>query len=259
MRLLPSPVRRNRPDPVPDPASALLQVVVLEDDPLLRDHILLPRLADHGFGAIGLGSAADLERLLLQEVPDIVVLDVGLPDADGFAVAQSLRNRHPGIGVVMLTGRQDPADRVRGLVDGADAYLTKPVDVSLLAATLHSLWRRLRAPRDTPGPPLTDGGDDVIHAGGWRLDCSGWRLQAPDGKAIALTRSERPLLLCLLRQAGDLVRREALISSLTDNVFDFDTHRLDSLVHRLRRKVATQCDRPLPLVAVHGEGYVFMP
>lgn len=244
------------PDPAPDPAQ--LQVVVLEDDALLRDRILLPRLSDHGFGAIGLDSAADLERLLLREVPDIVVLDVGLPDADGFIVAQSLRSRHPGVGVVMLTGRQDPADRLRGLVDGADAYLTKPVDVSLLAATLHSLGRRLRSTRTAAAAQTDIGGDDRIEAGGWRMDANGWRLQAPDGKAIALTRSERPLLCCLLRQPGDVVRRERLIATLTDNVFDFDTHRLDSLIHRLRRKVATHCGRPLPLVAVHGEGYVFM-
>lgn len=228
-----------------------LQVAVLEDDALLRERILLPRLAEYGFSAIGLGSAADLEMLLARQLPDIVVLDVGLPDADGFSLAQSLRQRYPGMGVVMLTGRQGTADRVRGLVEGADAYLIKPVNVGLLAASLHSLGRRLQSLRPVPDAPQA--------AGPWRLEAGGWRLQAPCGQGIALTRSERPLMLRLLRDAGEVVRREQLIAELTDNVFEFDTHRLDSLIHRLRRKVSTQCQHALPLNAVHGQGYVFAP
>lgn len=228
-----------------------LQVAVLEDDALLRERILLPRLAEYGFPATGLGSAADLEALLARQLPDIVVLDVGLPDADGFSVAQSLRQRYPGMGVVMLTGRQDSADRVRGLVEGADAYLTKPVDVGLLVASLHSLGRRLQSLRPAP--------DSSMVAGAWRLESGGWRLQAPCGHGIALTRSERPLMLRLLRDPGEVVRREQLIAELTDNVFEFDTHRLDSLIHRLRRKVSAQCEHTLPLNAVHGQGYVFTP
>ena len=82
---------------------------------------------------------------------------------------------------------------------------------------------------------------------------------SPNGRSVALTRTERRVVSCLLERAGAVVARDALIAHLTDNVFDFDTHRLDSLVYRLRRKVADGCGEVLPLAAVHGEGYRFDP
>ncbi|NIJ68220.1 response regulator transcription factor [Xanthomonas sp. 60] len=236
-----------------EPDISALRIAVLEDDVLLRERILLPRLREHGFEVTGLATAAALRTLLATSVPDIVVLDVGLPDDDGFNVAQSLRHQHPALGVVMLTGRQDSRDRIRGLVDGADAYLVKPVEVGVLAATLHSLGRRL----GTGAAARTS--SDTAGTARWRLDAGGWRLLAPDGRAVALTKSERPVVHRLYGEAGEVVARDALIAALTADVYAFDTHRLDSLIHRLRRKVVEACGTPLPLAAVHGEGYVFTP
>lgn len=225
------------------PLAAALQVALLEDDALLRDRILLPGLANYGFAVTGMETAAELEQHLQSSVADIVVLDVGLPDADGFEVARQLRARLPDIGIVMLTGRGETPDRVRGLSQGADAYLSKPVEIELLAATLHSLARRVH--RTVPAP-----------AGRWRLDANGWCLLSPDERSIALTKTERRLLRLLVAAAGSVVTRDVLIAAMTDNVHDFDPHRIDSMIHRLRRKVADAGDVQLPLVAVHGEGYV---
>jgi DNA-binding response OmpR family regulator len=234
---------------VSDVEPASLRVALLEDDAVLRERILLPRLREHGFDVVGLGTAAALERQLVASLPHIIVLDLGLPDADGFELAQSLRQRFPALGMVMLTGRQSPGDRVRGLVDGADAYLTKPAELGLLAATLHSLARRLRSVGD----------DSSRGAPGWRLDGSGWRLLTPCGQQVALTRSERPLLHCLMQHAGEVVGREALVATLTGDTLAFDMHRLESLIHRLRRKIAAASTHPFPLSAAHGAGYVFAP
>lgn len=210
---------------------------------MLRDRILLPGLAGFGFDVSGMATAAILRDAMQSTAFDIVVLDVGLPDADGFVLAGDLRAGNPAIGIVMLTGRGETPDRVRGLSQGADAYLSKPVEISLLAATLHSLARRLR---DAPG---------VAVARHWHLDTDGWCLVSPMGKTVALTRTERRVVDCLMAAPGQLVTREELIAALTPNVHDFDPHRLDSLIHRLRRKVAA-CGQPLPLTALHGEGYV---
>ncbi|WP_228884181.1 response regulator transcription factor [Stenotrophomonas rhizophila] len=227
-----------------------MKIVVLEDDRVLRDCVLLPRLRDHGFAVDGLASAAELLACLQQQPVDIAVIDAGLPDADGFELVQSLRRRYPPLGLLMLTGRASVTDQMRGLSSGADAYLAKPVDISLLAATLHSLARRLREGRQPAAEAVPDGG--------WRLDAGGWRLLSPLGCGVNLTRSERPLLQRLIAATGEVVLREELISTLTDDVFEFDTHRLDSMIHRLRRKVANGCGLPLPLTSVHGEGYVFI-
>ncbi|WP_343223020.1 response regulator transcription factor [Lysobacter sp. ESA13C] len=221
---------------------SLPRVALVEDDALLRERVLVPGLANFGFAVTGMDTAAALHLHLAAATFDIVVLDVGLPDADGFAVAREVREAFPGIGIVMLTGRGDTLDRVRGLSQGADAYLTKPAEVEVLAATLHSLARRLR------------GAAPVRRR--WQLDADGWCLLSPSGSAVALTRTERRVVERLTAASGQLVTREQLVAALTDNVYDFDMHRLDSLVYRLRRKVADACGEPLPLNAVHGEGYV---
>jgi DNA-binding response OmpR family regulator len=226
-------------------ADGALRVALLEDDLLLRDRVLVPRLRDFGFEVSGLETAAELFMHLKTQSADIVVLDVGLPDSDGFTVARQLRIESPSLGIVMLTGRGETPDRVRGLSEGADAYLSKPVEIELLAATLHSLARRLRGKTGQAGV-----------ARGWHLDSDGWCLVSPSGSSVALTKSERRLGQCLMESAGRVVPRETLIAALTDNTYDFDPHRLDSMLHRLRRKVVDSCGEPLPLAAVHGEGYV---
>lgn len=225
-------------------AFAPIRVALIEDDAELRDRILAPGLQDYGFDVIGLPGAAALEATLRQRDLDIVVLDVGLPGQDGFTIAHRLRSRSL-IGIVMLTGLDNLPDRVRGLSEGADAYLAKPVEMELLAATLHSLARRLRAPAERPGDTAT-----------WRLGENGWCLHAPGGGDIALTMAERNILTPLLAARGEAVTRERLIASLTADVYDFDPHRLETLVHRLRRKVTDRTGERLPLRAVHGVGYV---
>ena len=232
--------------------STTLQVIVVEDDILLRERILLPRLREHGFGVTGCATAAALHDALASARPDIIVLNLALPDADGFALARSLRTHMPAIGLVVLAARRTVAEQIRGLVDGADAFLCKPIQIDLLVATLHSLGRRLTGVPATTEPVSTQGGS-------WRLDAGGWRLLAPCGAVASLTRCERPLLRCLIERSGEVVRRDALIAQLTGDVHAFDPHRLDSMIHRLRRKVSATSGHPFPLLAVHGQGYVFAP
>lgn len=231
-----------------DPAAAALRTLVLEDDPILRDRILVPGLRRFGFAADGCGTGAELQRRVQREGTEIVVLDVGLPDTDGFTLAGALRQQYPDLGIVMLTSLGQTEDRIRGLTGGADAYLSKPVEIDLLAATLHSLARRVSG--RLPAAPAR---------GRWQVSEDGWCLLSPSGAAAALTGSERRLCLRLLEQPGLLVEREALIAALTDRVHDFDAHRLDSMVHRLRSKAQRRCGEPLPLAAVPGKGYIFDP
>lgn len=226
------------------------RIAVVEDDAALRDDILLPGLAACDFEVEGFARASDLYRRLLAASFDVAVLDVGLPEEDGLSVARQLRAGSP-IGIVMLTGRRRPEERVRALEDAADVWLTKPVDVDVVAATLVSLLRRMRmAPeRDValPCPPS-----------GWRLGAGGWRLHAPGGASVALTLAERQLLESLFAAGGEVVARERLIAALGGNDYDFDPHRIDMLVHRLRRKVADELGRSLPLRAIRGCGYVLV-
>jgi DNA-binding response OmpR family regulator len=222
------------------------RILLLEDDAELRESILLPGLANYGFVVNGVDTAAALYESLRADAPDIVVLDVGLPDADGFSVAQAVRSLFPRIGILMLTGHGEMSDQVRGLTQGADAYLVKPAQVELLAATVHSLVRRLRG-RPVPMP-----------AERWDFDTKDWCLISPTGRTVALTKSEQRLMSRLASTLGELVTREQLVAAVADDVHDYDPHRIESLLHRLRRKVAERCGEPLPLTAVHGKGYVLV-
>lgn len=226
------------------PPVAALQLGVLEDDADLREGILLPGLRDYGFEAVGAASAAELYRHMLKRQFDIVVLDIGLPDEDGVTVAKHLRELS-GVGIVMLTGNHGRRDHLRALEVGADAYLNKPVDIDVLAATLRSLQRRL-SPQPAAEAPA-----------GWHLDSGGWCLVAPGGISLTLTVPERQLLTALFDADGQPVAREALIAALSSNVYEFDPHRLEMLVHRLRRKSVDAGAGPLPLLTSRGAGYLF--
>ncbi len=140
-----------------------------------------------------------------------------------------------------MTGRGETSDRVRGLSEGADA-------LALLVAIVHSIARRLQ---DLPAA--------IAATAHWYMDREGWCLISSAGHGVPLTRAERRVVSCQPEHAGAVIGRDALIAMLTDNVFDFDPHRLDSLIYRLRRKVAEACVEPMPLAAVHGEGYRFDP
>lgn len=233
-----------------DPVS----VMVVEDDAELRDRVLVPGLRQAGFAAEGVDSALALYRALNRRVSDLFVVDIGLPDESGFAVVRHLRELGRS-GIVVLTGRDGTVDHVQGLDYGADAYLAKPMAVPVLAATLRSVWRHI-APSGEPGvtapmsvPPPT--GDS-----GWRLDSSGWQLVSPAQERVTLSKAEMQLLARLAGVAGEVVEREAILLVLGEREAEFDPHRLEMLVHRLRRKVQIATGMDLPLVTVRGVGYL---
>lgn len=232
----------HQEDRDPDP----LRLALVEDDCELREEILRPILEEAGFDVVSAGSAEAMYRILETDTIDIVVLDIGLPDGNGFDIARQVRSVSP-VGIVMLTARHGDTDQIRGLNTGADAFLPKPVDPELLVATLHSVARRLQ--REPASGTRS----------GWRLDPTGWQLLAPTGTCVELTASERAVLQRLFAAVGQPVAREDLIVSLAGDSTDFDPHRLEVLVHRLRRKVVGITGEALPLRAIRGGGYLLAP
>jgi two-component system, OmpR family, response regulator PhoP len=224
------------------------RIAVLEDDDALRNDILLPGLAARGFEAEGFARPGELYRRMLVAPFDAVLLDVGLPGEDGLSVARHLRTIS-SIGIAVLSGRGDPQERIRGLREAVDVWLSKPVDVAIVAASLASLVRRVRM-----AAPAPSGGISA----GWRLEAGGWRLHAPSGRAVELSRSERCVLQQLFAAGGEPVSRDALIVELGESLTTFDAHRLEMLVHRMRRKVAGETGAELPLRAVRNLGYVLL-
>ncbi|UPG92676.1 response regulator transcription factor [Luteibacter aegosomatissinici] len=230
--------------------SPSLCVALLEDDEALRERIIAPELKTYGFEVHTAGHPVGLESILGNHRVDVVVLDVGLPDEDGFSIVRRLRNT-PSLGLILLTARDETTDRVRGLEDGADAYLTKPVSVSVLAATIRSVARRLATGRPTELPVAQQVPD-------WTLRDGGWVLRSPGGQAVALTAHERIVLGLLYEQRGGTVARDVLIRALSDDAHDFDPHRLEMTVHRLRTKVSRVTASMLPVRAIRSRGYLML-
>ncbi len=224
--------------------------MVVEDDNELRERILVPGLRSEGFEVDSSDSAMTLYRALSLRSWDLFVVDIGLPDENGFEVARHLRQRGEA-GIVILTGRASAEDQVRGLDGGADAYLSKPVGVDVLAAALRSVLRRI-----APGAQVVV---PVPMRAGWCLQQQGWQLVSPSGSRVALARGERLLLTLLTNATGEVVEREVFIDRLRSDDREFDPHRLEMLVHRLRRKVRAASGEDLPLNTVRGLGYLLLP
>lgn len=235
-------------------------IVVVEDENSLRSD-MVEYLSSCGFDAIGARDGAELDRLLRNRNAAIIILDVNLPDEDGFKIAARLRDGH-GAGIIMVTARSSTVDRVVGLEIGADAYLVKPVELRELEAQVKSLLRRLseraaetanQAANGTAGGEAGDSADEAR----WSLDSTEWSLTNPAGIRISLTSMEMKLTSLLAAQARKPATRDQISQALYNRRWNPEDRSIDTVVGRLRHKVEGAIGGPAPLKSVHGVGYVF--
>ena len=218
-----------------------LRVLVVEDAAKVAG-LIKRGLEEAAFAVDVVGSGADALWLAKEQCYDAVVLDVVLPDADGFAVCQALRRDGNWVPVLMLTARDSVEDRVRGLDVGADDYLTKPFAFVELVARLRALLRRGIRPRPS-----------VLTAGDLTLDPATREVRRGEC-LIALTVKEFALLEYFMRHTDEVLKRARLIEHVWDFAFEGDPHVVDVYVGYLRDKI----DRPFgrdSLQTVRGVGY----
>jgi two-component system response regulator MprA len=216
-------------------------VLILEDEPQLRD-VLVRSLRAEGFDAGGVPTAhALLERVSgADRTPDLLIIDIGLPDADGRDVCQALRARGIEAPVLFLTARDALTDRLAGFSAGGDDYVTKPFDIEEVTARLHALLRRA-------------GGDPPPLSAGMEFDPTE-RTVAQDEVRLTLTPTEFRLLATLAaRQGHACVRVEMTRAAWPYGAIVHD-NTLDVYIARLRRKLGS-LPRPPTIVTVHGTGY----
>ncbi len=244
------------------------RVLVVEDESHLANGLSYNLEAEgHSVEVVGDGESA-LERLLAnKESFDAVVLDVMLPGKDGFEVATELRANQNFVPVLMLTARGRPEDVLKGFASGADDYLPKPFDLTILLARLKGLLRRsewLQASRSSgagsagaeTGGPATGFGD-VFSFRGKSIDFSTLELSTTRGK-VQMTLMEADLLRHLIRSGGRVVSRKSILEEVWDLKEDTDTRAIDNFVVRLRRYIEDDPARPQHLLTVRGVGYRFL-
>lgn len=239
--------------------------VVIEDDLDMRN-LLEGVLVQAGFEvhtAAGGREGVDVVRTV---APDVVTVDVGLPDIDGFEVLRRIRPFSTAY-IVMLTGRDDEADVLAALQGGADEYITKPFRPRELRARIAALMRRPRPqlPDTTPGTvpqaPAESGNGPVLRHNGLELDYRK-RAISVDGEALDLTRSEFELLHELLRGGGAVLPRTALVRAVRGEqhrqdtyISDADERAVEIHMGNIRRKLRDNPDSPRWLQTVRGVGY----
>jgi len=229
-------------------ATPPVYVAILDNGIGLHQSILLPTLRDSGFHAEKVASATELYRAISTRPIAIAVLDTHLTGESGYVVAEHLRSIS-GAGIVMQTCPNSPQECIRAYRSGADLCLPKPIDMDLFIATLQGLVRRLNSPatiRAVADSPATLG---------WQLRHDGWELISPRGQVVVMTAGEQWILKTLAEKIGQPVSRAALIEVGARDVDDFDPHRLEMAISRLRAKVRKSTGEELPLKTVRGKGY----
>lgn len=222
-------------------------ILVVEDEVTLRE-ALVYNLNKEGYTVLQAGTGLDALALAREEAPDVVILDLMLPELDGLSVCRSLR-RDPATaasGILMLTARSGELDKIVGLESGADDYLTKPFSLGELLARVRALLRRARntAPRDT------------LEAGNLVLDLIA-RRATRNGVDLPLKPKEFSLLAELMRHRGAVLSRDLLLNHVWGQDFFGDDRTVDVHVRWLREKIEEDPAHPVHIQTVRGLGYRF--
>jgi two-component system OmpR family response regulator len=232
----------------------MIQVLIVDDDPEIRD-IVRCEVLEQGWAALEADSEAELGRVLKVDTPDIILLDIRLPDQDGLTISRRLRATS-SIPIIMLTGMGSDIDRIIGLEMGADDYVVKPFNPRELVARIKAVLRRTSG-REMGAGPSESLGHDCRRFAGWLLDLTARLLTDPGGKVVTLTNAEFLLLEAFVKAPHCVLSRDQLLErtrSYDAEVFD---RTIDVLILRLRRKIEANPHAPRLIRTERGAGYVF--
>ncbi len=237
----------SRTDPV-TPDGRPLRVLVVEDEAGLAE-ALVSAFDFRGWTAASVGTAAQATAEVRLRAPDLVVLDVMLPDGNGFDLLGELRARNPQLPVLFLTARDAPEDRIRGIDIGGDDYITKPFDLSEVLSRAQGLMRRAGLLRQQRGNELRVA--DLV------IDVDAHEVRRA-GELITLTATEFALLRYFAGHQRRVLSKEELLRKVWGEDFDGTPHVVELYVSYLRKKIDTDAHEPL-LHTVRGAGYVLRP
>jgi two-component system response regulator MprA len=214
-------------------------ILIVEDEPGLRD-VLARSLQSDGFAVTAVATGHELMREALRRSPDALIIDIGLPDADGRDVCSALRTRGIDAPVLFLTARDALTDRISGFHSGGDDYVTKPFDLAEVAVRLHALLRRARSvPAQTFDGLTFDPSELTISSG---------------GVTQPLTPTEFRLLAALAGRSGRALTRRELTAAAWPHGAVVHDNTLDVFIARLRRKLR-EIPEAATIITVHGHGY----
>lgn len=222
------------------------KVLILEDEVSIRSFVVI-NLRRAGYDTIEAGTGTEaLERL--KENPDIgvAILDIMLPDIDGFEVCRNIRATNKTIGIIMLTARSQEMDKVTALMTGADDYVTKPFSPAELTARIDALFRRIGGDASSEG--------EVLRHGPFVLNIRNRTLEKNE-KRIKLTQVEYAIVKLFMQNPGRALSREDIFASVWGRDYDSELKIVDVNIRRLRIKIEDDTANPTYITTVWGYGY----
>jgi two-component system OmpR family response regulator len=228
------------------------RILVVDDDADVR-RMLVEYLGAHDYAVAAAANGAEMRVELERQVPDVVLLDVGLPGEDGLSLARYLRERYR-LGIIMVTGADGVVDRVVGLEMGADDYVAKPFDPRELRARVKSVLRRLKGESAAASTERTR-----PRIGRCTLDIEARRLLDANGTDIAITAMEFDLLKTFVEHPNKVLTRDRLLTLTRNREWEPFDRSIDIRIARLRRKIEADPDNPQAIQTIRGAGYMFVP
>ncbi len=227
-------------------------ILVIDDDVGVRE-LMIEYLGKNDLRVTVGASGREMFEVLEREAIDLVLLDLKLPGEDGMQLARALRER-ANVPIVLLTGRNEEADRVMGLELGADDYVTKPFSTRELLARVRAVLRRYQIQAILPE---RDSARRAFRFAGWELNLRTRRLTSPDGRMVELSNGEFSLLSAFCRAPQRVLSREQLLSMSRLHEAEVYDRTVDSQIRRLRAKIERDAAAPALIVTERGSGYRF--
>jgi len=201
-----------------------MNILLIEDDEVLADG-LTHTLSNTGYCITGATTGAYAEHLLAAQGFDLIILDLGLPDMDGLQLLRKLRNQKQSLPILILTARDDMNDRIDGVSQGADDYMTKPFELRELEARLHALIRRCYG-----------GFNHIIQLGKLQLDSNNQQIQA-NGEPLSLSARETAVLEVLMMQKGKVISKDKIAKHLSLHGDALADNAIEVYIHRIRKRI----------------------
>jgi two-component system KDP operon response regulator KdpE len=224
----------------------MIRIIIVDDEPQILRALRI-NLQARGYEIHTAADGAEALSVAASTRPDLVILDLGLPDIDGIEVIRKLRAWTP-VPIVVLSGRADSRDKVDALDAGADDYVTKPFGVDELLARIRAVTRR----RVMPGPTSA-------RIGNFEVDITNHQVTGPDGAVVHLTPIEWQLVEVFVAEPGKLFSHRQLLHQVWGPTYQSETQYLRQYIAQLRRKFEEDPARPRHLVTESGMGYRFQP
>ena len=225
-----------------------MRILIVDDDPL-GSRMMQFLLSEQGYQVDMVDNARGALTLVERQPPDLVLLDVNLPQLSGFEMYQRLLEKDYDLPVIFVTAKDELEDRLQGLRMGADDYICKPFQPAELTARVEAVLRRYRK--------ASLGDAKQVRSGELEIDVAALEVRLPQGRIARLTPNEMKLLLQLVQRAGEPLSRDELIEKVWGEHYVGESNIVDVYIRRLRRKIERDTTSPTIIQSVRGVGYKF--